>query len=126
METYNAAGFPCVAAGAESGGSDFVNEDELRKSDSEDSNYFDMSHGKHKRPSAVSASGKSNKPPTPPLQKAAVILLAKLKQQNATEEVSETEKRNMARIMKCRDRSSSLSTPKVEAKRALVMAAKLM
>jgi hypothetical protein len=124
METYNAAGFPFVA-GAESESSDSANEDELRMSDFEDSDYLDMSLGKHKRSSVRSGSRNLKKPPPPPLQKATVLLLAKPEQQN-DREAGETEKKIMARIMKCRDRGSSKSTPEAEAQTALAMAARLM
>ena len=126
METYNAAGFPFVAAGAESESSDSANEDELRKSDSEDSDYLNMSPGKHKRSSIGSGSRNSKKPPPPPLQKATVLLLAKPEQQSDSKEASETEKKIMERIMKCQDRGSNKSTPQAEAQTALAMAGRLM
>ena len=126
METHNAVGFPFDAVCAESEGSESENEDEANNSDTDESGFLDMSHGKHKRPSVKFASRKSKKPPPPPLQKATILLLAKPEQQNDTEEAGDAEKKIMARILKCRDRGSNKSTPPAEAQTALAMAGRLM
>jgi hypothetical protein len=125
MEPYNAAGFPFLAPYAESDGDVSEVEDDMPKSDSEDSDYFSGAPGKDNKP-PKSAWRKGRKLPAPPLQKATVLLLAKMEKQDDGEEADETQMRIMARIVKCRERGTNDTTPEGEAQTALAMASKLM